>query len=730
MKKTGIGSLLAILVVALMAQVIPAAQNQAPINDPIRPERIQMHEKFGTAEIFSGSFTAPPAASKMEKAHAFIATRQESFKMQQPAEELELINEETDQLGLTHLRFQQVYQGLRVWGCQTIVHFKGENTIYLVGGQTIPTPTFGVIPAVSAAGAVEQAMADLKAELTGSGYESEIELIVYPDEGDPKLAQLVTITHPDDGTIRWRVFVDAQSGEILNRFNDVHFDGPDIGTGPDTRDSMRTFDIYETGGIYQMINTTHNGTITTYDNYYGGGPISTDPDGDKVWDDASRQKAEVAGHYYGNKTYEYFLNTHGRDGYDGLGHDLLVNVHDPRYLNNAYWNGEGINFADGDGTYWLPWSGSLDVVAHEFTHAVISYTAGLIYQFQSGALSEHFSDAFGCMVDRDDWLLGEEIGLVGNYVRNMENPNATGHPKHMSDYRNLPYATDNGGVHINCGIPNHAFYKSATFMGKDKAEQIWYRALSTYLTPGSGFYFWAGMIVQSTIDLYGAGSPELGHVELGLLWVGLGSAYAMPEYVEVGAVTGQVGSTNLWIYNPGTSTGSVDVSGISPSIPNLTLGPGPGYQATIPDGDSSEYVVSYDASGLGECDLGIYRDTLRFEVTGPYGLTDIKLPMTLSIGITTFQEENEDISSTCVSARASNTTSLDIFSRDANDALFEASLLVGVIDGGDTTVYRDFSGAEKFAPIDTFKSDTDYASFVTVSEEGRIRSEVTYTFSP
>lgn len=728
MKKVVIVGFSALIWVILAAPVVFAARGQSNVGGALRPEKVLFHSEYGTIESISGRFAAPSAATRVGRAQAFISAESEYFKMEHPEKELQLLTEKTDELGLTHLRFQQVYEGLRVWGCQTIVHFEDDNTIYLVGGQTIPTPRLSTDAAISAADAAQRAVASLEDQLNYSDLETEVELVIYPGEGNPGLARLVTITHPADGSVRWRVFVDARTGEILQAFNDIHFDGPDIGTGPDTRDSMRAFDIYETGGIYQMINTTHNGLITTYDNYYNGGPISTDPDNDKVWDDFGSQKAEVAGHYYGDVVYDYFLNTHGRDSYDGAGTDLIVNVHDPRYINNAYWNGFCINFADGDGVNWLPFSGGLDVVAHELTHGVTEYTAGLIYRFQSGALSESFSDFFGAMVDRDDWLIGDEISLFGGFIRNMANPSASGHPMHMDDYRNLPISNDLGGVHINCGIPNHSGYRTAILIGRDKAEQIWYRALSTYLTPSSGFYFWAGMIMQSTIDLYGASSPEVSNVELSLAWVGLASAYSMPRTVQLEAVAGEVEAVSLWIFNPGTSTGSLDVSAVAPSIPNLTVSAGPGYQATIPDGDSSEFIISYDATGVGECDFGISRDTIQFNVDGPYVTMYIKLPLVLSIGNTAASVESESFSSSCVVAEATNTSNLDLFSRDDVDALYAASLLVGLIDGNDTTVYRDVHGVENFAPVDSISSDTGMVWFTTISEDSRIRAEVTYTF--
>lgn len=691
-------------------------------------EKISINPDFGTAESVTGRFTVADGADHAEKARNFIASRQTDFKIQQPDRELELISETTDALGLTHVRFRQMYQGIPVWGCQTIVHFENDRTIYSIGGQTVPTPGFGVSAAISQESAKELASEAVKDQLTEKNLASAVETVIFPNNGDPRLAQLVTITSPVNGAIRWRVFVDAQSGEILQKYDDIQFDGPDIGSGPDTRDSIRPLNIYDLSGTFYLIDATHSAWIYTYDNYYNSGPLSTDADGDKIWDDFFSQKAEVAAHYYVKLSYEYFLNTFGRDSYDNAGADIIANTHDPLYVNNAYWNGQGVNFADGDGVNYLPFSGSLDVVAHELAHGVTEYSAGLVYQYQYGALNESFSDVFGAMVDRDDWYLGEEIGLLGNYIRSMEDPNLKGHPKHMNDYRNLPLSTDNGGVHINSGIPNHAYYNAATAIGKDKAEQIWYRALTVYLTPLSGFYFFAGMVTQSAVDLYGYPSAEVDGVESALADVGLGTAYADPEWVQTGALVGQSAGDDIWIHNPGTSTGSQTVTVIPPSITGLTVAPGPGYQEIIPDGDSSQFVVTYDATSLDECNVGNYFDTLRFEVTGAYGVTYIKLPMTVTVGLTTRSLESTLFSTSCLTARTYNTSAMDNFSRGGIDVLYDASLIVGMIDGASYRVYRDVFETQSLIPVDFISTSLGSETFRIASNDGRIQGRVTYTY--
>ena len=709
---------------ATLAATSPTAGVRITAESP-RVDRTTFHARYGTAEAVSGRFVIEAPGSRLDKALAFVAGRHEAFRLASPARELRMLSEKTDELGLTHLRFQQVYEGLRVWGCQTIVHFEDERTIYLAGGQTMPTPTVSTVPAISETGASSRAVAVLADQQLPAEIKTESELLIYPDDGMAHLAWMVTVTSPTNGTVRLRVFVDARGGGILRRYNDIHFDGPDVGSGPGVLGVNRVFPIYEESGIYKMINTTHNGDITTYENYYHGGPISTDPDGDKIWDDNTDQKAAVSGHHNGEVVYSYFFNTLGRDGYDGLGHDLLVNVHDPFFVNNAYWNGEGINFADGDGTNFLPFSGSLDVLAHEFTHAVTEYTAGLIYAFQSGALNEHFSDVFGVMVDRDDWRLGEDIMLAApGYIRDMSNPTERGHPARMSDYLVLDYEADFGGVHINCGIPNHCLYWFVELgAGRDVAEQIWYRCLSTYLTPSSGFYFWAGMIFQSSRDLYGTLYDATLEQALGM--VELNTVYAAPGFVDVTLPVGGDVSDTVWVHNPGA--GSVDASAVAPSIPGMTVTELAGNHPTIPVGDSAAFLLAIDGSSLSECEIGVTHDTLRFDVDG-YIEAQIKLPLSVTVGYAATSPQTESFATSCLTATSTNQAGMLDFGRLGQDALIEGSLLVGLMDGSTPGVYRSFYGVDRFPAADNFYSEAGLRSYRLASEDGRVLGSVEYTW--
>jgi Zn-dependent metalloprotease len=203
---------------------------------------------------------------------------------------------------------------------------------------------------------------------------------------------------------------------------------------------------------------------------------------------------------YSGNTYDFYKNIFKRNSLDDRGMSLLSTVHTRKRFNNAFWNGEQMAYGDGDGIVFNRFTASLDVVGHELTHGVVTFTANLDYENQSGALNEHFADVMGVLVrqwrkakaaTKGAWLIGAELIKPAPTRRALRDMSAPGtaftddphlgtdpQPKHMDDY--YAGADDYGGVHINSGIPNHAFYKVATALGGKpwvKAGQIWYDSL-------------------------------------------------------------------------------------------------------------------------------------------------------------------------------------------------------------------------------------------------------------
>lgn len=232
-------------------------------------------------------------------------------------------------------------------------------------------------------------------------------------------------------------------------------------------------------------------------------------------------------------TRDFFKQVHKRDSIDDRGMRLNGFVHFDREYNNAFWDGSQMVFGDGDGVLFSDFTNSLDVIGHELTHGVTEFSAGLVYHNQPGALNESISDVFGSLVkqwtlkhaaDEADWLIGSDIftpAISGDALRSMKNPgkaydnDAFGkdpQPDHMSKFVDLPDTDDGdfGGVHINSGIPNKAFYLVATDIGGNAWEapgHIWYESLKA-ASPTTEFKDFAELTYLMADRLYGAGSRE------------------------------------------------------------------------------------------------------------------------------------------------------------------------------------------------------------------------------
>jgi Zn-dependent metalloprotease len=233
---------------------------------------------------------------------------------------------------------------------------------------------------------------------------------------------------------------------------------------------------------------------------------------------------------YSGNVYDFYQQVFTRNSVDDRGLRLDSTVHFGDQYDNAFWNGNQMVYGDGDGTIFQRFTKCIDVIGHELTHGVTQYEAGLDYQGQSGALNESMSDVFGSLIKqwvakqtaaKADWLIGK--GLFTNKVkgvalRSMKDPGTAYNdsrlgkdpqPAHMKDY--YKGSADNGGVHINSGIPNRAFYLTAIALGGyawEKAGKIWYTALCNRLRPTSDFKAARQATISAAGQLYGAGGVE------------------------------------------------------------------------------------------------------------------------------------------------------------------------------------------------------------------------------
>jgi len=245
----------------------------------------------------------------------------------------------------------------------------------------------------------------------------------------------------------------------------------------------------------------------------------------------SADKAANEAYDYAGDTYDFYLQTFGRNSIDGKGMRLDSTVHHRRLFNNAFWNGTQMVYGDGDGKVFQHFTGSIDVIGHELTHGVTQFTSGLEYEDQSGALNEHFSDVIGSLVKQwkakqtaaqADWLIGAGLlapGVKGVALRSMKSPGTAYNdpkvlgrdpqPAHMNQY--VQTSQDNGGVHINSGIPNKAFFNAAVALGGyawDKAGKIWFNAFTRKLQAQAQFVDAANATYEAAGELFGPGKAE------------------------------------------------------------------------------------------------------------------------------------------------------------------------------------------------------------------------------
>ena len=230
-------------------------------------------------------------------------------------------------------------------------------------------------------------------------------------------------------------------------------------------------------------------------------------------------------------TYNLYRDVYDRASIDGENMPLLATVHYGKNYDNAFWDSSQLVFGDGDGQIFNRFTASLSVIGHELTHGVTQYTANLVYRGQSGALNESVSDVFGALVEQyahqqsaedASWLIGQGLftdEVEGTALRSMKSPGTAydddvlgkdPQPATMDGY--VQTDDDNGGVHLNSGIPNHAFYLTATAIGGmawEKAGRIWYNTLTGgMLSATSNFSQFAKATLSTASRCHGAESAE------------------------------------------------------------------------------------------------------------------------------------------------------------------------------------------------------------------------------
>jgi len=489
-----------------------------------------------------------------EACFEYLGALQTDLRIKDVRKEFAVKSQQSDDLGISHVKMQQVYQGIPVYGGEIYLHSSGDQ-ISLFNGTTYPTATFSDIhPSISSFQAQMTATSDVSKRTAmhelNAGQKSMLnysepirELVIYPKNRDPRQQYLTWhITLRPNFLERWEYFVDAKTGAILHFFNNTQTDGDVTANGVDLNGVNRTVHAYLEGGTYYVIDVSRpmfnpqnqEGTMRVYDaNYTSPSVQGFNPAIASSTNNTWNPKV-ISSQYNAGVTYEYFRTTHDKNSWNNKGGSVfsIINATEDNGsgMDNAYWNGVCIVYGNGD-THFKPLAGALDVSAHEMGHAFDEASANLEYQNESGALNEAFSDISGAVVERLNWKIGEDIVKPGVYptgcLRDMSNPHNGGSSLNDPGYQPASVSEmytgteDNGGVHINSGIVNFAFYKYVTAVGMEKGEKTFFRALFQYLTRSSQFIDCRLAVVQSAKDLYGDGSAEVNAAKAAFNEVGI-----------------------------------------------------------------------------------------------------------------------------------------------------------------------------------------------------------------
>jgi len=458
---------------------------------------------------------------------SFVDQYKALFKMRDAASELRVERTETDELSMTHARFQQVVRGVPVVGAELAAHYDAAGRLASIDANYVADlDALDLEPALTVDRGAEIAKADVAQRTPGIDVDqlpaSDGKLVVFALDGRaPKLAYEYSVraVFGHEPAI-WVTTVDAKTGEIIDRYNNLQ---TIEATGMGVLGVAKKFQVSQSGASYAMLDATRGAQIRTYTaaNQETIPGTTVTSNSLTTWDrTAAGAGAAVDAHFNATAVYDYYKTVHARNAIDGTGGALVSTAHFGQQFDNAFWDPQLNQMAYGDGgQYFRPLSAGLDVVAHEFTHGVTSATSNLRYQNQPGAMNEAVSDIFGAFIEHSvkadpakNWQMGEDIARQAGLLRDLRNPAVGQQPAHMSRYVNTQQ--DDGGVHINSGIPNNAAYLMTVGgsnpvskvevkygIGWEKAEKLWYRANTKYFLTSTNFAQAATGVMSAAKDI-------------------------------------------------------------------------------------------------------------------------------------------------------------------------------------------------------------------------------------
>ncbi|MET7678107.1 M4 family metallopeptidase, partial [Streptomyces seoulensis] len=464
-------------------------------------------------------------------------------------EELVVKDVVKDADGTVHTRYERTYEGLPVLGGDLVVHTSESGRTEGVTRASKATLKLATLtPRIAATTAQKQALGLAKDKGSAKATTDRApRKVVWAAGGKPVLAYETVIGgFQDDGTpSRLHVVTDAATGKKLFQYQSI-----ETGVGNTLYSGKVDLATAQSGSSYTLTDDTRGGHKTyDLDHKQDGTGTLFSQDND-TWGDGKTTNAATAGAdaaYGAQATWDFYKDTFGRSGIKNDGKAAYSRVHYGNAYVNAFWDDSCFCMTYGDGTNDSDPLTSLDVAGHEMSHGVTSNTAGLEYSGESGGLNEATSDIMGTGVefaannsaDPGDYLIGEKIDINGDGkpLRYMDKPSKDGG---SADY----WTSSVGGedVHYSSGVANHFFYllaegsgaktiggvdydsptkdgSTVTGIGRDKALQIWYKALTSYFTSTTDYADARKGTLSAATDLYGADSAEYKAVEAA--WTGV-----------------------------------------------------------------------------------------------------------------------------------------------------------------------------------------------------------------
>ncbi|MGW2463867.1 M4 family metallopeptidase [Streptomyces sp. NPDC001761] len=524
------------------------------------------------AAVQSGAATAAPAtprAGKADRAHSAVrltpAQRAELIRHADAGtaatareiglgarERLVVKDVVKDADGTLHTRYERTYGGLPVLGGDLVVTTaRSGKTMEVIRatGATLKVP--GLTPAVPKAAAEKQAVQRAKALGATKPAADSVREVIWAASGKPVPAyETVVGGLQDDGTPnQLHVVTDAATGRKL-----FEYQGVKTGIGNTQYSGQVTLTTTQSGSAYTLTDGARGGHKTYNLNRGTSGTGTLFSQSSDTWGNGSSSNAATAGadaHYGAALTWDYYKNTFGRTGIKNNGVGAYSRVHYGNAYVNAFWDDSCFCMTYGDGSGNTKPLTSIDVAGHEMSHGVTSATANLNYSGESGGLNEATSDIMAAGVefyannptDPGDYLVGEKIDINGNGtpLRYMDKPSKDGASKDN-------WYSGIGGVdvHYSSGPANHFFYLlsegsgakvvngvsydsptadglAVTGIGRDKALQIWYRALTTKWTSTTNYAGARTGTLAAAGELYGTTSAEYKAVQDAWAGVGVGS---------------------------------------------------------------------------------------------------------------------------------------------------------------------------------------------------------------